>query len=147
MSSTNNLKGTVIKDGRIVYYEKLEKGLYFYVTLKYEPFYDGKNTQYHQDSSQIMIEATISNGERFNYSNGVTCISEAKYTEISDEKGKFKDLEELTTKDGFRVWQQDYNFGETYVLDKPRKTRTVMWLVEVPKEDLLKYCIKDGSTK
>lgn len=140
MSAINNLKGHIVKDGKVIYYEKLQNDLNFCVILKYEPFYDGKNSNYHQNSSQLTVETLISTGERQTYSNGVSGITEAKFIETADEKGKFEPLQELTTKDGFRVWAQEYNFGEITIEGKTRKTRVVIWLVEVPKLELLKFC-------
>lgn len=133
MSAINNLKGHLVKDGKVVYSEQLEPGLHFMVILMYEPFYEGKNTANHRNSSQLICEAVMSTGVKQAWGNGVISIEEAATMQQADEKGKFPPLrEELRTKDGFRVWQQDYQYSE--------KSRKVAWLVEVPKNELLRLC-------
>jgi len=145
MSAINNLKGHIIKDGKVVYSEQIENGLHFSVVLMYEPFYDGKNAANHQNSSQLMCEATMTTGNKHTWGNGVMSLDEASIIEKADDNGKFKLLrEELKTKDGFKVWQKDYQYNE-YEEEKDGKkvkvkTRRVSWLVEVPKLDLLRYC-------
>lgn len=59
MSAINNLKGHIIKDGKVVYLEQIENSLHFAVVLMYESFYDGKNTANYQNSSQLMCEAKL----------------------------------------------------------------------------------------
>lgn len=71
MSAINNLKGTVVKDGKIVYSEKLKDKLFFLVIMMYEPIYEGSNGKYWQHSSQIHVQSVISTGERVEYKNGV----------------------------------------------------------------------------
>ncbi len=146
MSTINCLKGHIIKDGKIVYSEQIDKGLHFAVVLMYEPFYDGKNKTNHQNSSQLICESIITTGNKHTYGNGVIGLDEAIIIEQSDDNGKFKPLrEDLKTISGHRVWQQDYCYNE-YEEEKNGKkfkvkTRQVIWLVEVPKNELLKYCI------
>jgi hypothetical protein len=145
MSEINNLKGHIIKDGKVVYSEQIENGLHFAIVLMYEPFYSGKNTANHQNSSQLMCEATMTNGNKHTWGNGVMSLDEASMTEIADDNGKFKPLrDELKTKDGFRVWQKDYSYNEYEEEREGKKvkvkTRRVSWLVEVPKQNLLRYC-------
>lgn len=145
MSAINNLKGHIVKDGKVVYSEQIENGLHFAVVLMYEPFYEGKNTSHHQNSSQLMCEALITTGNKHTFGNGVGSLEEACVVEKADDAGRFKSLrEDIKTKDGFRVWQKDYAYneheeekggGKTKV-----KTRSVIWLVEVPKLELLRYC-------
>lgn len=144
MASINSLKGKIVKDGRIVYSEKLENGLYLNVIIKYTPFYDGKNCNYYQSSSELTIETLISNNNYQNYSNGAISLNDVIEYQITDEKGNFSKLEkEFKTKDGYRVWQKDYNYQEsTMEVDGNKiktKTRNVVWLVEIPKLDLIKY--------
>lgn len=142
MSAINNLKGHIVKDGKIVYSEQIENNLHFAVVLKYEPFYD---SNHHQNSSKLCCEAVITNGNKHTYGNGVISLDEA--SEIQTVKGteKFNPLrEELKTQDGFRVWQKDYQYHEDeQEIDGKKmkiKTRKLIWLVEVPKIDLLRYC-------
>lgn len=133
MTAINNLKGHIIKDGKVVYSEQLENNLHFAVVLMYEPFYDGKNNDNHQNSSQLICQAVITTGKKHTWGNGVTSIEEAVERQRQDNNGKWPTLQkDLKTKDGHRVWQKDYQYHE--------KTRMVIWLVEVPKLDLLKYC-------
>lgn len=145
MSAINNLKGHIVKDGKVVYSEQIENGLHFAVVLMYEPFYDGKNTANHQNSSQLMCVATMTTGNKHTWGNGVMSLDEASVFEEVEATEKFKPLrEELKTKDGFRVCQKDYQYNE-YEKEKEGKkvkvkTRRVIWLVEVPKLDLLRYC-------
>lgn len=142
MSAINNLKGHIVKDGKVVYSEQIENGLHFSVVLMYKPFYDGKN---HQNSSELMCEAIMTTGNKHTWGNGVISLDEASIIEKADDNGKFKQLrEELKTKDGFRVWQKDYSHSEHEEEKDGKKvkvkTRRVGWLVEVPKLDLLRFC-------
>lgn len=145
MSAINNLKGHIVKDGKVVYSEQIENGLHFAVVLMYEPFYDGKNSSNHQNSSQLMCEAIMTTGNKHTWGNGVMSLDEASVIEKIEATEKWKPLrDELKTKDGFRVWQKDYQYNE-YEEQKDGKkvkvkTRRVSWLVEVPKLDLLRYC-------
>lgn len=144
MSAINNLKGHIVKDGKVVYYELIESGLHFAVVLMYEPFYDGKNSNNHQNSSQLICEAIMTTGNKHTWGNGVMSLDEASVFEKIEATEKWKPLRELKTKDGFRVWQKDYQYNE-YEEEKDGKkvkvkTRRVSWLVEVPKLDLLRYC-------
>lgn len=145
MSAINNLKGTVVKDGKVVYSEQIENGLYFAVILMYEPFSDGKNTL---NSSQLMCEAVMTTGNKHTWGNGVMSLDKASIIEKADDNGFFKPLrDELKTKDGFRVWQRDcqHNEYEEEIDGKKVKVkiRRITWLVEVPKLDLLRYCKMD----
>lgn len=145
MSSINNLQGTIIKDGKVVYSEKLQDELYFAVILMYEPFYAGKNTAGNQESSKLMCQAVITNGKKHTWSNGITSLEEAMVVEIIEGDNVFAALKnELKTKDGFRVWQKDYGYLEReYIIQEKKiklKMRKVKWLVEVPKINLLEYC-------
>lgn len=145
MSAINNLKGHIIKDGKVVYSEQIENGLHFAVVLMYEPFYNGKNTANHQNSSQLMCEAVMTTGNKHTWGNGVMSLDNASVIEKIEVNEKWKPLrEELKTKDGFKVWQKDYQYNE-YEEEKDGKkvkvkTRRIIWLVEVPKLDLLRYC-------
>lgn len=113
MSAINNLNGRIVRDGKVVYSEQVENGLYFAVILMYEPFYEGKNTDNYQNSSQLTCKAIMTNGNRHTWGNGVVSLDDASVFEKSDSNGKFKPLrEELRTKDGFRVWQKDYQHNE-----------------------------------
>jgi hypothetical protein len=144
MSAINSLKGCIIKDGKVVYSEQIEDSLYFAIILMYSPFYDGKNSNNHQNSSQLMCEAVITTGNKHTWGNGAVSLNTASEIEKADENGKFKPLRELETTEGFRVWQKDYQYKE-YEVEKDNKkikikTRRVIWLVEVPKINLLQYC-------
>ena len=145
MSAINNLKGHIVKDGKVVYSEQIENGLHFAVVLMYEPSYDGKNTANHQNSSQLICEATMTTGNKHTCGNGVMSFDEASVIEKIEVTEKWKPLrEELKTKDGFRVWQKDYQYNEYEEKRDGKKvkvkTRRLSWLVEVPKLDLLRYC-------
>jgi len=145
MSGVNNLKGSIVKDGKVIYSEKLENGFHFAIVLMYEPFYKGKNQANHQNSSQLYCEATITNGKRTEWSNGVVSIGDAEVCEVTLKSNKFEDIsKDIKTKDGFRVWQKDYNYSEFVINVKGKpvkmKFRRLKWLVEVPKNDMFKYC-------
>lgn len=141
----NNLKGHIVKDGKVVYSEPLENGLHFAVILMYEPFYDGKNSANHQNSSQLICESMITTGAKHNWSNGVVSLEAASEIERIYDNQNWKPLrQDIKTKDGFRVWQKDHQYNE-YDEEKNGKKikvkqRCLIWLVEVPKLDLLKYC-------
>jgi len=168
MAAINNLKGTPVKDGKVVYSEQLETSLHFAVILMYEPFYEGKNTANHQHSTQLYCEAVITTGSKHTWGNGIHSLDEADWFEKVRDNEKFKPLKsDLKTKDGFRVWQVEYSFGDFEItkeqfeksknsnydflseIDKNDlqkqgkikfKTRRVKWLVEVPKMSMLKFC-------
>lgn len=138
MSAINNMKGHIIKDGKIIYQEQIESGLYLIVILMYEPFHAA-----HRNSSQLICEAFISNGNKHVWGNGVISMEDAIIIEESDN-GKFSQLREVKTKEGHKVWQQDYQYDE-FEREKDGKkvivkTRKLQWLVEIPKLALLKYC-------
>jgi len=138
-----SLKGHIAKDGGDVYTERLDNGLLFIITCTYAPYYAGSNSANHQSSSQLICEAIITNGIRHTWGNGIISHIAAVETEIADEKGNFKPLApELKTKEGFRVWQKDYQYSSYEEKGKTIKTRNLIWLVEVPKKELLNFCIK-----
>lgn len=138
MTALNSLNGCAIKDGSVIYSEQLAPNLYFTIILRYEPFYDGRNSANHQNSSFLQCEAIISNGVKHTYSNGIIGIEEAVEIQCTVNKGEWPELlPDLKTKDGFRVWQKDYHYHE---VPSDLYKRKVIWLVEVPKLSLLKYC-------
>lgn len=149
MAALNNLKGHIVKEGKIVYSEKLEDDLYFTVIMKYEPFFD---EIHHKNSSQLVCEACVTTGNIKSYSNGVKALEPATVVEKIRVDEKFKQLrKEFKTKDGFRVWQKDYMYDdyeeELESGEKIKvKARKVIWIVEVPKLSLLKFC-QDESVK
>jgi len=150
MAAINNLKGTPVKDGKVVYSEQLETSLHFAVILMYEPFYEGKNIANHQHSTQLYCEALITTGSKHTWGNGINSLDEADWFEKVKSTDQFKPLrEELKTIDGFKVWQIAYKFDEHEEKEKDEngkeikvkyKTRRVKWLVEVPKMSMLKLC-------
>jgi len=148
MSAINNLKGHIIKDGKVVYSEQVDTGLHFAVVLMYEPFYGGSNQANHQNSSQLTCDAIMTTGNKHTWGNGVMSLDDARVIQKADNNGNFEPLKkELKTIDGFRVWQKDYAYNELEYEEKGKKikvkTRSVIWLVEVPKMDLLRYCKMD----
>ncbi len=87
----------------------------------------------------------MTTNNKYVYGNGVIGLDEASIFEKADDNGKFKPLrDEFKTKDGFRVFQKDYQYNEKEEEKEGKKTkiktRRVTWLVEVPKNDLLRYC-------
>lgn len=146
MASTNNLKGHIVKDGRVIYSEQIKDRLYLKVILKYEPFYDGKNKMNHQNSSQIMIETVVTDGSTHNWSNGVhSFIEKIDYEEV--KKGKiFRELTSFKTKSGITIKEIAYRFGEKED-EKGVKynTRYVVTIAIIEKSDLIKMCSGDFS--
>ena len=145
MAAINNLKGHIVKDGKVIYSEQLENGLHFVVILMYEPFYEGKNANNYQMSSRLICEALITTGNKHTYSNGTISLEEASTLEKIKENEKWKSLcTDLSTKDGFRVYQKDYQYNDYEKEEEGKKiklkTRRVTWLVEVPKLELLRIC-------
>lgn len=132
MTAINNLKGTKVKDGKVVYKEKLRDGMYFCVILKYEPSYTGSNSAHVVNSSRIELEACISTGANLTWGNGIISVIEP--TIINSEQKLDIPKEEILTKGGHVVYprfmRQD---NENYIY---------AWEVNVPKEDLLKYALK-----
>lgn len=151
MSALNNLQGTIVKDGKVVYLEKIEGSLFFAVVLFYSSFYSGANKNNYQSSSKLECDALMINGngtEKYTYSNGVIGLSEATIIEQVEISDIFEPIRhDLKTKDGFRIWQKDYQYNEFEThkndLKVKMKSRRVTWLIEVPKIDLLRYCIGD----
>lgn len=144
MSLINNLIDNTVENGKVVYSEEIEKGLHFVILMTYESFYNGKNTNHHQGSSHLTCEALMTTGSRYTYGNGVFYLNKAKEHQTEDTSGNFKPLrEELKTKNGFKVWQKDYQYDEREKIEEGKKikfkTRNVIWLVEVPKMDLLNF--------
>jgi hypothetical protein len=108
MAAINNIKGLVIKDGKVVYSEKLENGLYFCVILMYN-LSDIRNNLVR--SSELDCTCIISNGEKINYSNGVIGLNQALEIEHI-VNGEFKDLGVIYTKDKYKVYQVDYDYRD-----------------------------------
>jgi hypothetical protein len=123
-----NLKGHIVKDGKVVYSEQLKQNLHFVVIAMYEPKYQ---REHYQSSSQMLIQAVITNGNKTKWSNGVDSFQLAQET----QEKPFKPIETITTKQGFKAWQQDYNYRGVY--------RDVVWIIEVPKHELLAYAQSD----
>ena len=146
MSTLNTLKGHFVKDYSVKYKEKLSNGLWFYVIFKYDSGY--KSKEFYRSSSELYIETIITDGNLNSWSNNVLSYKEATIHEDILKSESFLPLaEEIRTKDGYRVWQEVYNKVEyTQELEKgkteKRKSRVTKWLVEVPKEDLLKICLR-----
>ncbi len=135
----------MIKDYQVKHKEKLSNGLWFYIILRYNLGYNSK--EFYRSSSEIYIDAIITDGNINTYGNNVLSYREIeKYEDVLKSESFLPLSAELTTKDGFRVWQEEYAKSE-YTLEfddkksEKRKRRTTKWLVEVPKEDLLKFCI------
>lgn len=141
MSTINNLKGHLVTDGTIVYSEQIEKGLHFAVVLMYEAFYD---KEYCKNSSRIACEAIMTNGTKYTYSNKIQSIEDAVVFQKIRANENWGPLRELTTKDGFKVWQKDSQYQDCEELENGKKVkfkkRVLTWLVEVPKLNLLNYC-------
>jgi hypothetical protein len=141
MSAINNLKGHIVKDGTIVYSEQIENSLHFAVVLMYEPFYD---KEYCKNSSRISCEAIMTTGGKHTYSNNVQSLDDAIIFQKIKVNESWEPLKELTTKDGFKVWQKDSQYQDCEELENGKKVkfkkRVLTWLVEVPKLNLLSYC-------
>ena len=139
MSLIKNLIDNTVENGRVVYSEEIEKGLHFVILMTYESFYNGKNTNNHQGSSHLTCEALMTTGGRH-----IFYLNKAKEHQTEDISGNFKPLrEELKTKNGFKVWQKDYQYDEREKIKDGKKikfkTRNVIWLVEVPKINLSNF--------
>ena len=147
MAAINNLRGHLVKDGRVVYSEKIKDGLYVKVILKYEPFYDGKNKMNHQNGSQIMIETVITDGSTHNWGNGVHSFNEKiDYEEV--KKGEsFRKLKSFDTESGITIKESAYRFGEKEDKDGVKySTRYVITTAVIKKSDLLKMCFGDFAS-
>ncbi len=139
MTSINNLKGSFVKDGKVVYSEKLEKNLYFVILVMYEPFYQGKNIAHHQNSSQLFCQALITTNNKHNWGNGIVSLDEAEFFEKVEINQEFKPLKEnIKNINNFKIWQVAYNFKEYEDVNTKikYKTRNVKWLIEVPKTEM-----------
>ena len=136
MTAINNLAGHVVSNGKVVYSEQLRPHLHFVVVKMYEPKYEKEHLG---SSSKLCIEASITTGEEHTYSNGVRSLFDAKYKEKVEESEAFKDLEQIATSQGFRVWQHGYSYQVFQESGKRMKSRTVTWLVEVPENELMKF--------
>lgn len=128
MTAINNLRGYIVKDGRVIYSEKVEDAVIFVVIEKYLPFIDEKNFV---TSSVVWLEAAVTTGEEHRWTNGVLSLKENMRQEIAP----FPELRTLVSKDGYRLWEHAHSH---YPLNGT-PSRRVMWLVEVPKEELIKF--------
>lgn len=143
MSAVNNMRGHLVKDGRVVYLEKIEHNLFFVVVVMYESMYE-KNMY---NSSCLMIEAMMVTGEKTTFGNGVVSYEIASISERIYPTEKWQQMRpELKSKDGFIIKQKDYNYNEWDELNGDKKVnvkqRSVSWFIDVPKEDLIKFLIK-----
>jgi hypothetical protein len=137
MAALNNLQGDVIKDGKVLYKEKIKDGMYVMVVCLYQGKYEGKNNWRHE-SSRMFIQAFVSNGDSHTHSNGVTSLTDWYEHENVFNQKDFKLLEEpFTTEQGFIITQ--YSDGtHNYLKDNEIVyTRTLKYTVEIPKEFLI----------
>jgi hypothetical protein len=130
MTSLNNLKGHIVKDGNIVYDEILPNKLHFSVVLQSMEKEIGQDWA---SSAQICIYGCINDGTIHEWSNGVKSLNGESYIETVELNETFKELQETITKDNFKVYQ--VSLSERVVNNK--KQRTVKWIVEAPKDKLL----------
>ncbi len=164
MTAINNLKGYGAKqtEGEIIYREVIDD-LEFVVVMSYNKFYDGANKAHHQNSTQLSIECCVApKGFQIHQStNGISYFFQAKDgEEIIEGEGKFRELKTKKTKAGLLMREKDFcyyeveeyidNEGNTnFLIDRGnlqgmKKTgrkkifRDVVWIIEVPKKDLLK---------
>lgn len=137
MTAINNLKGHIVKDGSILYIEELEPNLYFAVIEKYEPKYEKDN---YASSSQLQLETLVTTGEEINSSNGVRSLNDAVEIEEIKEEEQYRTLRKLKTKQGFIVREVSYAENH-YENENKQKTkhRYVKYIVEVPKNKLIKF--------
>jgi len=139
MATKNNLKGSLVKDFKVVYSEKLKNNLYVKVIMKYMPFYDGKNRSNYQCSSQIEIESVVTSGGTYEYSNGTHAIEPKETIERIGKDESFRKLESFVADSGIKIRETAYAYssGDDY------KSRRVIWLAEINKDDLLKMCLNN----
>ena len=140
MTAINNLKGHIINDGKVIYDEVLSNGLHFSIIFMYEDKYMGKNILNHQNSSNILIESSINTGKIHTYSNGIKALIDDCRVEKSYKNKPFKDLEKIKTKDGFLAYQVElrkHTYDNIINDDSPIESRTVEWIIEVPKKYLI----------
>jgi len=139
MSAINNLKGHIVKDGKVVYSEELEPHIIFAVIQLYEPKYEKHN---YSNCSRLLLKTIITTGEKYIFSNGVESLIDAERIEEINEDENFETLREIKTLQGFKVWES--SFGENNYLNTKKikkKSRKVKWIVEVPKNELVKFFI------
>lgn len=134
MTAINNFRGTIVREGRVIYSEEIEPNLSFCIIQMYRPFSDKEGTPH---SSGIYIEACITTGEVYNWSNGVKSLEPAEEWEKKIKKEDFRSLHDSKTKDGFKMCEV---VSREY-FDKEDQTynRRITWIVEVPKEALIKF--------
>lgn len=128
MTSINNLRGRIISDGKVVYSEELKKGIVLAIIQKFD-----------SNESILTIEATITSGLKHTWGNGVVSLIEAQEIEQVQVDQNFRDLTTLTTIHGFKVKEYEYNKIEFNRGDTKIKERNIRWLIEIPKEDLIKF--------
>lgn len=149
MSALNTLAGKIIKDYSIAYKEKLHNELWFYIVQRYSTKTDNKN--YFRQSSEMYIDAIITDGSLISYSNNVVAYREVTTYEEILKSENFKDIDTQIyyTKDGFKYYNEIYHETE-YSVEKEknnktylekRKSRKSIWVVEVDKENLLRKCL------
>jgi hypothetical protein len=148
MAGINNFQGRVIKDGSIVYSEKLQNGLYFILVLTYEPYYDGVNILNFQSSSQLHCVALISDCSKHHWSNGVISVDDYIIIEKVYGDDSFGIIaSDFKTKDGFNVSQSDFCYQDYFEEKKGVRvrvrTRKLIWIVEVPKLQMIELIFKN----
>lgn len=128
MTALNNLKGKIVKDGKIIYDELLNNGLHFLIILMYDKGYAGENFA---DSSCMLISTTISNGTFHTWTNGVVSANDVSTQE--EKNGDWRELKKETTKDGLIAKEVVYR----QFIHQGKEFRTVKWVIEVPKAYLI----------
>lgn len=126
MSAINNLDGKRVKDGRVLYNEKVAPDVFFTVFALFDP-----------TDSRFLLFADMTNGTVHTYTNGVVAMDKATVLRTVGPAEKLPGLDaDLATADGLRVFQK---MGEVYESKDGSKQRRDQWWVEVPKDKLLAY--------
>ena len=124
----NNLKGYIVKDGSILYLEKLKDNLFFAIIEMYEKNYERFE---HKGSSDLFIKTGIVKSDNpHKWTNGVMSLLDAEEQESVKSNEEFRQLSEnIITKDGCIVKEVSLFEG----IGEGIKYRTLKWWIEVPK--------------
>jgi len=148
-SSLNTLAGGFVKDYSVVYKEKLHNGLWFFIIQRYSLRGD-KN--FYQSSSEIYIDAIITDGALNSWGNNVVSYREVEAFEDRLQSENFAEIDtkEYLTKEGQKYYNKIYNETQYSIpaengKTEKRKSRTTKYVIEVDKKYMLEKVLNNGK--
>ena len=132
--------GHIVSDGTVIYSEILETKIIFSVICQYYPSYKSVGS-----SSHLTLHACITNGQKYRYSDGVESLEPAEEWEGVEKKNDQRSLKKITSKNGFVA--EEVITREYYDEQSKLFRRRITWIIEVPKNELVKFFYDPQKTQ